>query len=144
VEAVLVVGAEEVIGERLVVILVAEEDGFCVGVSSCSCFVVVGGKDVRKPARIPFSMVCRAGDYMDVCKNVMCSTIVSVSTIEFSGCCFVVCVSIVHSLLDYLVPCRIILPCGNRYSFFLSNSAFHLGSQSFPIDRRDSNASYLN
>ena len=109
-----------------------------------SCFVVVGGKDVRKPARIPFSMVCRAGDYMDVCKSLMCSTIVSVSTMEFSGCYFVVCVSIVHSLLDYLVPCRIILPCENRYSFFLSNSAFHLGSQSFPIDRRDSNAGYLN
>ena len=34
VEAVLVVGVEEVIGERLVVVLVAEEDGSCVGVSS--------------------------------------------------------------------------------------------------------------
>ena len=65
---------------------------------------------MRKPNWIACSRVCRVSDYIAVCKNSIYSSIVDMSTIEFSKCCSATSVSIVHSLLDCLVRFRMIFP----------------------------------
>ena len=76
-----------------------------------SYLVVNTGNVVRYPDCINCAMVVRVGDQSNFCAKMMCSAMVGELITEFSACisyCDVSILSIVHSVDNPLVPCKLI------------------------------------